>query len=426
MRSSRNTTIFWLLAAIAVVALFYFFGGEKLKHDWKETYSAASKEPYGTKILVQLLEKFFPGERFYKLNDNDFVAQLSKPQSGSNYVFVGASFHLDSLETQTLLDFVAAGNTAFFSSKTAPFDFLSEILPPDCEGENWLYYESDYRDTSVRLNFSYPDLADQHGFEYNYVLRGAPSGRYLWSFFMTETYCDSLWSDYANLGNIDDQVNYLSIPFGDGTVLLHSTPLVFTNYHLLEEKKLEYVEKVFSYFSEGTIYFDLKRSEEELLTQRRNGRSQSNRPGESPLNFVLAQPPLAWAWYLLLTLGLLYAIFYARRRQRIVPVLEPNANTSLEFIKTIGRLYFQQGSPKQVCIQKMKFLQNHIRERYYLPVKDWDEAFILQLHQKSEVPKELLEKIVFIYKNILNSNFVSEKTLMDFHKLQEEFFKIRK
>jgi len=125
-------------------------------------------------------------------------------------------------------------------------------------------------------------------------------------------------------------------------------------------------------------------------------------------------------------MALLYLIFRAKRRQRVIPVNEPVTNTSLEFIDTIGRLYFQKGNPRQLILQKMKYLQNFIKNRYGLNVQEWDAKFMDRLSQKSNVPRDLLERIDLMHRNVRSSRFSSDNTLISFHQMTEEFFKLKK
>ena len=124
-----------------------------------------------------------------------------------------------------------------------------------------------------------------------------------------------------------------------------------------------------------------------------------------------------------LILGLLYLIFRAKRKQRIIPVIAPNTNSSMEFISTIGSLYFLQNDHKKLCIQKMKLFLAYLRERYFLSTKDLDDSFIEKVVAKSEIPKEVVQKILLYYKNIESSSFVSEKTLIEFHLEMDKFYK---
>jgi hypothetical protein len=224
----------------------------------------------------------------------------------------------------------------------------------------------------------------------------------------------------------NDLVNFAQRPYGEGNFYLHTMPLAFTNYHLLEEDKLEYVDKVFSHLQEGPIYWDEYSGVSERVGEAINNRdyNSGNRMlrAESPLQFILSKPALSWAWYLLLTAVLLYVVFLSRRRQRVIPVLQKNTNTSLEFLSTIGHLYFLQNNHKQLALQKMQLFRSFIREKYHLHGLEFDEEFKKRLQQKSDVDRPIIDEIFLIHSNI-KKRPITENTLIDFHKALEQFYR---
>ncbi len=216
------------------------------------------------------------------------------------------------------------------------------------------------------------------------------------------------------------------MPLGEGNFYLHTTPLAFTNIQLLDELGLTYSEQVFSHLEDGPIYWDAYSATSERVGRRRNqaaGFGEDSRPSQGPLQYILSQPSLRWAWYLILALGLLYFLFRAKRQQRVIPVLEANTNTSLAFIATIGRLYFLQNDHRKLSLQKVRLFRNYIRERYHLTISPEEESFVPKLAARSEVAEQLLQKIVLMSKNITGSSFVSEKTMVEFHQTLDRFYK---
>ena len=121
------------LAALAVLLLaagfYYFYEDRKPKYEWSESswrkkdgYSEKNVQPYGTHIAHRLLKSYIPGKRLVDLLENVAVElPTDSSRQGDNYVFIGEALYLDSLSTDRLLKFVAAGNTALISSKTIPF-----------------------------------------------------------------------------------------------------------------------------------------------------------------------------------------------------------------------------------------------------------------------------------------------------------------
>jgi hypothetical protein len=61
------------------------------------------------------------------------------------------------------------------------------------------------------------------------------------------------------------------------------------------------------------------------------------------LRFILSNPALKYAWWVLLGGLALFIFFNAKRKQRIVPIVEPLKNNSVDFVKSIGNLYLQEG-----------------------------------------------------------------------------------
>jgi len=146
-------------------------------------------------------------------------------------------------------------------------------------------------------------------------------------------------------------------------------------------------------------------------------------PREGPLDYILSQPPLAWAWYLLLSLGVLYLLFRAKRRQRMIPVLAQNRNTSLEFIATIGRLHFTGKNHRRIALQQMELLESFIRSKYKISTQDKTATFIKTLSSIAEIDEALLTKMFLIQTNIKSSKFTTDKTLIELHKLEDYFYK---
>ena len=64
---------------------------------------------------------------------------------------------------------------------------------------------------------------------------------------------------------------------------------------------------------------------------------------------------------------LLYVVLEMRRKQRTIPVMTKPKNDSLEFVKTIGRLYHDKGDHKNLCRKMSAYFLEHVRNRYKLP-----------------------------------------------------------
>jgi hypothetical protein len=424
MSNSKRITIAGaaFLGILVLLVLLFRSGQEKI--DWRELYTEDNRQPYGTHVVFELLKSYFPGRQVRMLKDS-LRGELPQQSENSSYLFVGEALYMDSLDLRDLLHFVEAGNTAFISSKTIPFDLMFHVYYDECEGAYWEDYDS-YVDTIAYMSFEHPALKRDKGYSYQYLYNNEVKA-YSWSYISSYYFC-GMEAGLTPIGNLNDTlVNFVRRKMGEGYIYLHTNPIVFSNIQLLDKQGLSYVNGLLSHLPEGDVYWDAYSRVPEWLGRRRNddynygyNRSLSS---DSPLQYILSQPPLAWAWYLLLLTGLLYLIFRAKRKQRVIPVLEPNTNTSMEFITTIGRLYFLQNNHKRLAIQQMKLWLAYLREHYLLNTRELDGEFVEKLVAKSETQKALVEQILLLHKNIENSSFVSENTLMEFHQRLDEFYK---
>ena len=208
------------------------------------------------------------------------------------------------------------------------------------------------------------------------------------------------------------------MPFGKGNFYIHCNPIVFSNYFQVEKNNIEYTSKVLSYLEPGDIIWD------EYSKTTYNSEFQNNeQQQEGPLKFILSQTSLRWAWYVMLIALILFIIFRTKRMQQSIPVLEPNENKSLEFVQTIGRMYYIRKNHKQLALQKIKLFLHFINEKYQLATHTPDEIFIQKLVMKSEISANSIQSIFKHAKYIDNTDDVTDNDLIELHKLLEHFYK---
>ena len=415
--SKRLPLLIGIPALIILLALLvYYRQGGQDRFDWRENrankaYRNTNDQPYGTQVFFNLLEGYFPEKEVLVLSTNvEEELPLYNAAGLASYVFVGEAMLYDSLALSRVLEFIRRGNTALFSSKSLPFDFMSSLDSIQCAGD----YDTGWSD----YGFTYDSLAlltvDETGGNKQYPFffsdRNEMQG-YYWSFINDKYFCDH--KPLQVLGRLNDSlVNFARIPYGDGFVLLHTTPIAFTNLHLLRPEGRAYAEAILAYLPEGTVYWDAASHISEAVARRRNRNKSSfarELPEEHPLSYLLRHLSLAWAWYLILGLAFLYLLFRAKRRQRIIPVLHKNENSSYEFISTIAHLHFKEKNYQSISIQSMKLFLAQLRERYGLVVllhpetnkPKVEKAFFSRLAQVSEVPETQIQAIFTQYANAI-------------------------
>ncbi len=429
MRDKRPLIIFGV-AFVLLLLVFLLIKGSGPRFNWEESYKETSKSPYGTHVTYSLLQDYFPDYSLNTINKSiEDELPVKEGETNANYFFIGEGLYMDTSDVDRLLAFVEKGNTAFISSKTVPYDLMFYVYYQECNDYFWDDY-SYTSDTIGELNMLHDSLKASADLEFKYIRKGKTQS-YQWHYIDSIYFCEEDYS-FIRLGTLkNDLVNFAKIKYGEGYFFFHTNPIAFSNIQLLDEVGLTYANKVFSHLQEGPIYWDTYSRVKEAVSRRRN-QMQNYSPerelsSEGPLTYILDQSSLSWAWYILLATAFLYLFFRAKRNQRIIPVYEGNKNTSLEFISTIGSLYFLQNDHKKLSIQKMKLFLAHVRDRYNISVKDEiNEKFVKRLSLKSEVPESVINKIIQFYENIKGSSFVSDQSLIDFHQALEKFYNNRK
>jgi hypothetical protein len=144
---------------------------------------------------------------------------------------------------------------------------------------------------------------------------------------------------------------------------------------------------------------------------------------QGPLMFILSKRSLKWAWYLSLLLLIIYMIFIGKRRQRVIPVVESVKNTSLEYIKTVGKLYFMENDHRSIAIHKMKQFQTFLRTRYFILTTQRNDLLAEKIATVSGVDVTLVKEIFLQFSLIEVHEKISEEEFLNFHKLLTEFYK---
>jgi hypothetical protein len=430
--SNRTILVLVLTVAAALAAVLFYFYRPATRYNWSDStprkaYSESYEEPYGTQILYKALKAYFPGERFQDIKkDPGKVLEKAK----GTYVFVGEGIYYDSLTTQRLLQFVGRGNTALLVSKTIPDKIMTTVYNPVCNYEFWEDYEVIYLDSVVNFSVQSPGEAASENFPFFYANRNKKHS-YRWKYIPKKHFCDDL--PHMPLGSINDSLtNFAKFPYGNGAFLLHTAPIAFSNFHLLRPEGRAYAEAILSHLPKGAIYWDACSRIPEESALRQNPRPRDF-PDQHPLSFLLQQPALAWAWYLLIGLAGAYLLFRAKRRQRVIPVLPKNENSSYEFISTIANLHFREKNYRGICIETMKLFIAQVRERYglmlsmdaasQLPRVDGD--YFKRLAQVSEVPEAHIRDIFAQYSHCINYE-PTEQMMVDLHLAIERFSKAAK
>jgi hypothetical protein len=404
-----------LFSVLTGVLMAYFLLGQdrKKRFSWKETYKADSDQPYGTLFIRQLLETYRPAEKFIH-NDQSQLADLLTKDSldyPADYVFIGEAIAFSKADQLQLLKFISDGNDAFVATRYLPFGLVDSIFFAECENELYL---DEHIMSSATFNFYNRSLNKAKGYTYAYK-PGSKARDYKWMALQPDVFCDSAKALVA-LGHLDnDAVNFFKLPFGKGNLYLHTNPIAFTNYFMRVPDKAQYAAAVFSHLGGKTIIWD-----EYSRSQFTSPESENN-----PLALIMQHDSLKYAWWLMVVSGILYTVFTARRKQRIIPVREGKTNTSLEYVKMVSALHFENANHKDIALKKMKYLLHFIRAKYGIHSAQLTQQHFKRLAEKSQIDFHHIKAIFDDYGRIeQNPNDAADaQQLLSLYNAIDHFYK---
>lgn len=434
MRNKAWLIVIGALLLIAAVSIPYLLSDPEDQFAWSEDYGPESDQPYGGQVLKSMLEHH-KGDDFVFMPDTIYhTMDTLSITSPATYFYYGRTLYLDSAELASVLDFVSKGNKAFISSKQFNwplFDTLFHQSTPVYWNEdfdhsnNWSVndYVQTAHDTSIFINYG---LNQEHELKWLYYKE---VWQHRWAYFYdtelaTGDYATELGS--FNYGSDYDYTNFVSIPFGEGEFLLHTTPEAFTNYHMLDSAGFAYSKEVLAHLNTGTLLWD----EHNRFPTYNDPRPRDPNEGESPLSFIQSEPALRAALYVILLFVVLYLILGLRRKQKAIPVLIPNDNTSIEFSEVVSQLYLNKRDHRKLGLLKMKLFHATVLERYGIrpPGKAQEEidTYAKRISIKSNIPKQHLDELMDTYRELTIIFNVDNALLVRFHKQLEYFYQNRK
>lgn len=145
-----------------------------------------------------------------------------------------------------------------------------------------------------------------------------------------------------------------------GSLLIVSTPLFFTNYGVLDPVGCGYLMRLMTEIADRPV----------IRTTAYSKTADELQAESSPMRVFFAHRSLKAAYYMLLFTLLLFCVFKARRRQRVIPVVEPPRNRQLEFAQLIGTLYHQRGDNADLVRKKYQMFAEQVRSRLHADIFD--------------------------------------------------------
>lgn len=369
MKGSR-----WFVVGNVIFLLLMFALECRLpkKFVWEPTFSHYDKQPFGCAVFDSLLSASLP--RGYSLSRETFYQMAQGDTTSCRGILAVADRRmLSDVDVDALLEMAERGNKIMLSS-TWYNNKLHDTLRFR-EGYSYFNFQAlkNYATSQQQRDslcwIGDPAVYPRQKFYFYPQLCG--STFYLDSLALPvkilavkECVVDAGYTQTEDEVYVPVQDTILntpvamSYPWGKGEVILVSTPLIFTNYGVLDGGNATYLFRLLSQMGELPI----------VRTEAYMNQAASKQV--SPLRYFLSQRPLRWALYLSLLGILLFMLFTARRRQRAIPVVRPPANKTLEFVELIGTLYFQRKDHADLLRKKYLYFAEELRREIQVDIEE--------------------------------------------------------
>jgi hypothetical protein len=368
----KTIKIYIVFLVLLLVAIIYIDAVRPRPINWTPTFDLKDKIPFGMYVFDNESPSLLKSNQIKKITKTayeyfeplyDYDSLVNNYKIKGTVLSISQEYPLDKQSTEELFYFVAHGNCAFISALDFPEIFKDSL--------NITTNSELTTDKGIDLYFANKSVNQT---KYNFNL-GASA-----SYFNKIDTLKTTVLGYQEI-NKKKQVNFVKVAYRDGFFYLHTQPICFTNYHLLKDNHHQYTEDLTAYIPKGNLLWFIKGQNGELNTG-------------SPLGYILSQPALRWALWLSLLGFLVFMIFNAKRKQRIVPIITSLPNTTLDFTKTIGNLYYQEGDHQNIVDKKIIYFLERIRNEYLIDTTVLDDNFVKKLHQKTGKNIADIEKVV--------------------------------
>ena len=393
-----------LVAIVGLIFIVIVGANRKLprKMDERITLREKDKIPYGTAAARSLIGSLFPNASVTSDSRNPgYWNDISFGSNKQAVILMSGYFNADEYELKKIIDFASSGNYVFIIGRGFSTDAQSAFNFTYNQNNASVFYN--IVDDSLKVKLQPPSFSSDSFFIY--------PGTKFESWFETFDTAHALV-----LGTNETRPNFIRMNVGDGSVFIHSAPLAFSNYFILHKNNIRYFEQALSVIPndvEKIVWNDY------YLNKKIN----NNKEG-SPnwLGVLFKIPAFKAGFFVLLLLLLLWVLLNTRRRQRMIPDYSKPRNESLDFVKTMGRLYYERRDHQNLAKKMGIYFLEHVRSNYKLPTHTLDDQFTEALHFKSGHSRGDLNEIVSFVQYLQDDGSVNEQQLIHFHNQLESFY----
>ena len=403
----KYTPYFIVFGILAFIAIIIIAANRRLppKMDERITLKQRDKIPYGYAAAADLSVSLFPNAAVYSdENTPGHWEHIDLNANNQAVILVAGYFNADDDEISRLMRFVDNGNYVFIIAQS--FSEETQSAFHFTYSQNGLVPFFGVGDDSLKVRLVQPHFTSDSFYIY-------PGRKF-------ESWFDHLDTAHTLiLGRNETHPDFIQMKYGEGSVFIHSAPLAFSNYFILHKNNIHYFEQVLSVLPPDVTRLSWN---EYYLTKRGSRNRDNNSREPNWLSVLLRYKEFKWGFGLLLFALVLWVLLNSRRKQRMIPAHPKPVNESLDFVKTMGRLYYDRKDHQNLAKKMSTYFLEHVRANYKLPTHTLDESFIQSLHNKSNFASGDLNEIISFIQYIQDNGSINEQQLIHFHNQLESFY----
>ncbi len=385
----------YFLGLFVVLLIFVIYEiNRPVPIDWESSYHHAHTQPFGSYVLHQLMqEEPVNLQSAFKTN----YELITHDRIEAHLLIMANTFTTTKQDTHALLNYVSSGKTVMIHA----FNYQGALADSLSLG------------VSERLRFNLPSEIEK-------VLVNTPKESILFeneeeALPISELAMTGHFSEYQKSAEVlatnqNKEAVLLRYAFGEGKLLVSTTPLLLTNYFILHANNASIAEKLMNYFPEGETILHNEFYEMGSMEQ------------STPLRVLLREDALRSATYLAMFTGLLFLLFQSKREQRPIPVIAPLRNTSLEFAQTLGQLYYRQFNHQKLAYKRLLFWKEYVHCHFLVQIGQWKQGQINELTHKSGRPKENIQALFLLFEKVDQQEQISKEELLELEKQLNTFY----
>jgi len=408
--------IVYIVFILLLFLLMYWLNKDApIQYQWQPTFDTNDKEPFGAYAFDKIMSDSWTDKyihNYYSLYDIASETEVypdseADEETGEyldtveinpeyNLLIVANYPRLDTTETKLLLKYVKAGGSVILAANYI-YDPLSDSLNISIRSSLFMdIFDLSIKQAEKKVRF----CASDSGQNIFTLPQSLVNNYFVISGKVNYSYYDSL---YRISAISDDKTISLRYAIGRGNLILISNPLIFTNYGILNDSISPYIWKHLAYLKGKPLM-----RTEYYETGSQGGKSKSE------FRVILRERAFKWAYYTILAGILIFMIFTAKRRQKIIPVIKPPANKMLDFVRSIAGLYLLKNNNADLILKKQIYWGEELKRKYGIDIVNerHDSEFYTRVAAKTRQPVDEIRRLFTDLSRIDEKTYVPDGEMM--------------